>query len=118
MPKERIKHATQYATWEAEGNDEYPGAQLSKALEPGEKAPVGSTITEDVSLDVSWNRDAEWVQVAIEMTPEKWKELSDIAQGDGIDHYSIYTDVLSRTEINKMIRTLRRARDAAYGADE
>lgn len=28
-----------------------------------------------------------------------------------------YSDVMSRYEINQLIRTLRRARDAAYGAD-
>jgi hypothetical protein len=29
----------------------------------------------------------------------------------------VFTEVLSRSDINKLIRVLRRARDAAYGAD-
>lgn len=35
------------------------------------------------------------------------------------DHgVQVFTDVLNRTEINNMIRVLRRARDQAYGRDE
>lgn len=126
MPKERIKHARTFATWQADsasvpGSEEIPGGLVSREMLPGDSfanLPSDAKITEDTSLDVSWNRDAEWVQISIEMTPDKWAELAENASGDGIEHYSIYTDVLSRSEINKMIRTLRRARDAAYGVDE
>jgi hypothetical protein len=31
---------------------------------------------------------------------------------------TIYSDVLSRSELNKLIKVLKRARDAAYGSDE
>ena len=46
--------------------------------------------------------------------------MPDTPESDGaIDEESVvWTDVLTRAEINKMIRVLRRARDQVFGADE
>lgn len=71
------------------------------------------------SLDVEWQRDAAHVQVAIEFDRDRWATIAkELAEDKAVSHKAIYTSSLSRPEINNMIRTLRRARDAAYGGDE
>lgn len=37
---------------------------------------------------------------------------------NSVSHTSIFTPALNRSEINKLIRSLRTARDKAYGRDE
>lgn len=81
--------------------------------------PKDAVITEDISMDVTWNRDAGWVQMSLDIPRKKWEEnYQFIAQETSISSRALYTDILTRTEINNLIKTLRRARDAAYGADE
>lgn len=68
----------------------------------------------DPTLQVKWNRDGAggidgWVQVQFEMNETYTKNYI----GE-----QVTSDRLSRKEINHLIRTLRRARDAAYGSDE
>lgn len=64
------------------------------------------------SLSVRWDRDHEYVQVQLDADPEFWKQIVK-------DNCPTATsNVLSRKELNHLIRTLRRARDAAYGSDE
>lgn len=67
---------------------------------------------EQPSLHVKWFHDPEHVQVQLDVSPEFLAQLT----GDG--GARITSGILSRIEINHMIKTLRRARDAAYGADE
>jgi len=136
MPRERVKHGKQYATWSADPKDPKPGdatehphpegaeevvyAVLSKDYDPGDPGiPAGAKITEDVSLDVNWNREAGWVQVSMSIPAEKWDEINN-ANGDlpTTPYVPVHTDIWTRQEINGMIKTLRRARDAAFGADE
>lgn len=81
--------------------------------------PPGTVMREEPSLDVSWNREAGWVQVAFDAPRDWWDRFYSAVVGSPEQHHmTAYTDVLTRTELNHMIRTLRRARDAAYGADE
>ena len=54
-------------------------------------------------LSVGWNKIG-WVQ--IHMFPHEWENTGDWTIVD-----------LERDQINTLIRTLRKARDAAYGAD-
>jgi hypothetical protein len=73
----------------------------------------GYTVTEP-TLHVGWNRMG-WVQIHIQAEPDYFKDASaDSTNADGI---SVFTEPLSRNEINKLIRTLRKARDQAYGQD-
>lgn len=138
MPRERVKHGSAHATWSAkpsdppksdvsvnptpEGPDEVTYAILSKEYFIGDPdVPSDATITEDVSLDVGWNRDAGWVQITMSIPPDKWKFLSEYfsdTDNDGVLPKVLNTGSLTRQEINAMIKTLRRARDAAFGADE
>jgi len=70
------------------------------------------SVVQEPSLTVAWNRDMEWVQVQLIAEPETWGFLAE-------DNCPTATsNVLSRKELNHLIRTLRRARDAAYGSDE
>lgn len=68
------------------------------------------------ALHVCWMPDMH-VQVAFEADPSYLHvALGAVNEPDG--RTSMYTDVLTRTEINRLIKMLRRARDAAYGRDE
>lgn len=99
-----------------------PTGTRAHAVRPyivGEILPEGSGIREDPSLDVSWNRQGN-VQVSIEAPTDWWERFEQARVGEKSDrtHYAAFTSTLSRQDINDMIRVLRRARDAAYGADE
>lgn len=59
---------------------------------------------------VAWGRERE-VQVATGPIPQK------DSTGVDIDEGCIFT-TLDRHQVNDLIRTLRRARDQAYGCDE
>jgi hypothetical protein len=85
------------------------------------------------NLHVGWNRDAEWVQLAVDMTVAEIRSLLEHAEREAaaaarahehIGEYfteqhqvKVWSDVLDRGEANKAILALRRARDAAYGKD-
>lgn len=65
-------------------------------------------------VHVGWNR-AGWVQVSLALPSvelAKWTaSLSDDPEP------SLFSEVLTRDDVNKMIRALRKARDQAYGSD-
>ncbi|QGZ16705.1 hypothetical protein PBI_DEWDROP_57 [Microbacterium phage Dewdrop] len=137
MPRERIQHgelligpAKDVVTDpEAEGFDkerlERAARRSGVEYHPGVEAlSDDERIYEQQSLDVVWHRDGGWVQLQIEAPPEwfekaldeqAWK--SDPNAGPPM-HQAVLTGVLDRRQINHLIKTLRRARDAAYGADE
>lgn len=58
------------------------------------------------------------MQVALEADVSYLTFAVETPNGETSDRTLLYTPVLSRAEINKLIRTLKRARDKAYGADE
>jgi hypothetical protein len=85
-----------------------------------------SAAEERRGLDISWSRPDENgdttpgnVQIGMSFSPEELRRLSQ-PYSDGSFPFvrATYTEPLSRDQLNLMIRTLRRARDAAYGADE
>jgi hypothetical protein len=104
-----------------------PREQINHPQEPdivsdtGDKAvpePIGTKVMENPAVvHVGWNR-AGWVQVSIEADQTYFRFVAENpdAQGDG--RTTAYVPPLSRDEVNKMIRALRRARDQAYGRDE
>lgn len=93
---------------------------MTSEYHPGDDALPDATFREEPSLEVSWNRDGSWVQVAYVAPTDWWDRfMADDPNGvHGPKYRTAYTDVLTRQEINNLIRTLRRARDAAYGSDE
>ena len=88
---------------------------------PGEPQPENTILREEPSLDVVWRREdvGGWVQIGLDAPRDWWERF--IASYEGSPeqhHFSAWTAVMDRRQINHMIRTLRRARDAAYGSDE
>lgn len=97
------------------------------------------------NVHVAWNRtggsgalnvpyDTGWVQIALEVTVAQMRDMlataeaqakaeaarnADFGEFDTEQYqFRISSDVLDRRETNDTIRVLRRARNAAYGADE
>ena len=122
MPHERIQHGKIFVVSpRPEDSPNPPSIDDTEAREwtPGEVISENQVLREEPSLDVFWNRDGEYVQVAIEAPSYWWKKFMEGRVDDPqILSFSAFTNVLTRKEINHMIRILRRARDAAYGSDE
>jgi hypothetical protein len=122
MPRERIQHGKQYIWKERDVSPgETPSSETSASQEylPGMELPEGSLIREESSLDLTWNRDGGWVQLGLNAPRDWWERFFASYENSPEQHeFSAWTNVLTRVEINNLIRTLRRARDAAYGADE
>lgn len=66
-------------------------------------------------VHVGWNR-AGWVQISLALPKEKLDNWVASLTNDQPEP-SLFSEVLSRDDVNKMIRTLRKARDQAYGTD-
>jgi hypothetical protein len=66
------------------------------------------------SVAVHWDKGSEHVQIKAQR--HVWKKPK-AADPDPPVEATIFTDGLSRDELNKMIRALRRARDDSFGAD-
>lgn len=72
-------------------------------------------------LNIGWGRDAEYVQIGTEV-PEGEGKLQTRGEQGWVDVDSVggvgWFVQLDRDGINRAIRTLRRARDQAFGRDE
>ena len=120
MPRERVQHGKQFLWLREIAPGETPHQpHASTPYLPGMEIPEGGVIHSEPSLDVRWNRDAGWVQMSIDAPRDWWERFIASYEGSPEAHeFSVHTEVLSRSEINNLISTLRRARDAAYGADQ
>ncbi len=126
MPRERVHHGKLYVD---EPNVE-PGlvtdsgrpagvaAHAMRVYQPGEILAEGEKIREKPSLDDNWRRDPGWVQLSIEAPADWWDQFAEGRDNVEQSHYAVFTDILTREELNNLIRTLRRARNAAFGEDE
>lgn len=124
MPRERVKHGKlwlHHPVPDGQASDGPGEPTTITEYYPGQPVEGDDKVFEDPSLDVTWNRDGGWVQMALYAPVDWWKRFM-VVFGEGGDTTAVaqaaYTDVLTRSEINNLIKTLRRARDAAYGADE
>lgn len=111
MPKEKINHLTERIYWTPQPDEEGPGAWISDSGEPAD------TIVSDAQVQVGWHKDS-YVQVSIEGHVSFFRYAAENPDGDASDRSTVYSPPLSRDEVNKMIRTLRRARDQVFGKDE
>ncbi|HET6917760.1 MAG TPA: hypothetical protein VFH56_16855 [Acidimicrobiales bacterium] len=68
-------------------------------------------------VQVGWHKDA-WVQVSIEADPSYFRFAAEHPDGETSHRSTVYSEPLNRDELNKLIRTLRRARDQVFGRDE
>lgn len=79
-----------------------------------------SEIRTDPAVHVNWhnvgNDHDGHVQVALECDREYLKELVEKLQDE--DRICVSSSTLSRSDVNKLVRVSRRARDQAYGRDE
>lgn len=89
---------------------------VAGAESPGAWVPSHKPATRDAELAVGWHRDS-WVQVSIEGDRAYFEMAAGYPDAED-DRTSVYTPPLGRDEINKLIRTLRRARDQVFGRDE
>jgi 23S rRNA A2030 N6-methylase RlmJ len=85
-----------------------------------ERSDLGRS--DDVLLHVNWLNSPEGtghVQVSFEVSEQYLGIAMESLNGGAQDGSSLlWSPVLSRHEINRMIRALRRGRDQAYGKDE
>lgn len=88
--------------------------------------PEGGSTHITPGAEVVWHRESGWMQLGImlprEMILGAAKMIEDLEKpdaeiGDDSPTFSMFVD-LNRGDANRMIRTLRRARNAAFGADE
>lgn len=77
----------------------------------------------DAALHVHWGSGFDEnitssVQIAFEADPVYLRFAAEHAGDNETARPVLFSPTLERSEINKLIRTLRRARDQAYGRDE
>ena len=142
MPKEVIHWGKQYILQhypESENTSEFwsqePFNGIPQALDSTDPAQtlvefLGETkrLTREPNLEVVWVRpedrapvargeDAEGhVQIGIDIDMVDMEDR--MRYSDGVLAHTFYTDRLTRAQINQLIRVLKRARTAAFGADE
>lgn len=96
-----------------------------RAIDGKDTPPVHGEAWRDPALHISWlaqhdeNMEpvAGHVQVAFEADPAYF-EMAAGNPNEPPDRSTVYSPVLSRSEINRMIRALKRARDQVHGRDE
>lgn len=131
MPKERIKHGDIFVI-------EGQGAEDVRTLdgEPtgikaygihlyqvGEVLNEADTLEEHASFDIHWTKMDAYdpgrgtAQLSVSIPRDLLKRaMEDTDDADG--PVVIYSDFLSRAELNRMIRLGRHVRDSAHGRDE
>lgn len=117
MPHEQINYpdVAAIAIWQ--------GQELAYGDWVSEQHADDTTVTPDLALHVSWERGSErgsdgHVQVSIQVPTPVVVARAGRIEGEDVTATAFYAPGLTRTEINHLIRTLRRARDAAFGSDE
>lgn len=101
MPREQINYP----------HEPEPGTQVSKLDGCGPPDPCL-----EPTLHVGW-RKGSYIQVSIEADGSYFRFATENPDTT-TDRSTVYSEPLSRQEINKMIRSLRRARDQVFGCDE
>ena len=83
--------------------------------------PNGGSTHITPGAEVVWHREGGWLQLGLilpkEMILGAAKVIQDAEANDDTPTFSMFVD-LNRNDANQMVRVLRRARNAAYGADE
>lgn len=134
MPRETISHGKPiyYVLHKsdlpggAEWEEEYDATSF-----PEGKDVEGHTPSRYPDLEVLWSRagDSEhlpvgeeaqgWVQIGLDMPRAEWeRSFKEFERSPDLLARAVFSQSLTRGQINHMIRTLKRARDAAFGADE
>lgn len=112
MPKETVHYGRQ---WRAVPNKD---GSTSGYVWDGAELNEGEYFTHDPDLSVHWDRYGN-VQVSIRFEKRQWDACVEEHPEDARpeDKFSISTGTIPRSDLNAMIRALRKARDQAYGED-
>lgn len=97
-----------------EGDGEMPREKINQA---GTAFDPHSACSETVGVQVGWARDGH-VQLCLEADTKYFTYVTEHPDAPEVGRTTAYSPVLSRSEVNNLIRALRRARDQAYGRDE
>jgi hypothetical protein len=124
MPNEQINHGKPFLFREIDATEGSPSGYVTDVY-PGGPPPEGWSVLIEPSLKVHWTRQhdevlgAGNVQISLDVDRlDLLRSAREVEQDDAITKRGIYTGSLDRAELNHLIRTLKRARDAAYGKDE
>lgn len=121
MPRETVHHGDIWKYTPVKKEDLRPGELPRDAdIRRYEGGPVseGETIRQDPSFEISWSKESSHVQVSIDFSREQWLQIAEGLEKDpDVTKSAIYTGTWSRDDINRAIRTLRKARDQAFGED-
>jgi hypothetical protein len=120
MPREQINYV------DLDRNDPVlPGDLLTPVEASSDDPPAQGIVGAESALFVSWfaggttdQYPTGHVQVALEVDISYAQFAVENPNGQREGRTLMFTPVLTRDELNKLIRTLRRARDKVYGADE
>lgn len=91
---------------------------------PGMASEQAATAERDDTLFVRWHDGTQvegYVQLAtVSYKPCAWADSDDavVWPSSALNPSETYSPVLSREDLNRLIKALRRARDQAYGRDE
>lgn len=72
-------------------------------------------------VDVAWGREAQYVAVASRTNDQAARDASAKEWSEGMypgEHVGFWVNFSDRAAINALIRSLRKARDSAFGLDE
>lgn len=83
------------------------------------KEYIGTAPQEHGSVAVSWGKDSGHISVSV-AGPVGWRdeELKQLVAPDTDNGLDWHFQAMNRWELNRLIRTLRKARDQAFGKDE
>ena len=114
MPKEQVVQPISHV-YDAEGKEIDQG--LPSYVKP---VPEGGSIINNSGLAVHWSNAGGHLQVSatvhIDQLRAILKSIDDGEIGTSDGFYGVYVDV-SRYEANNIIKTIRRARNSAFGED-
>lgn len=108
MPKEQINFPNPAHEVEDLGTGERTSAPMEPRLRVHWSSAEQAYVA--LSIDIDWETLQEYV--------DKRRENPDAYWGEHDDRYELYTDLLDRADLQRLIKHTRRARDAVYGADE
>ncbi len=113
VPKENIVPAITYV-YDKDGHEVDEGLATASF-----NIPEGGHSDTTPAVDLNWSKEHEHVQVSVEFDRDRWIAIADeLKANPEVSKKAIYSPGMSRYQINKLIKTLRRARDAAFGSDE
>jgi hypothetical protein len=99
----------------------YPRRRIEDIEPEGGRTPVSveDSYSHAPEVSVVWNSQggemSGWVQIMTNVD-RRWVERL-LRDDPDTTHVSLYTEILTREECNKLIQVTRRARDRAYGKD-